>query len=111
MVAFTLTGCAASTTDTSAPTANDGQYAGTYSGDDSGPVSMNVSGTSVDVTATVGGIKYPGSGGISSNGGVSVGIGAGNGVTVSFEGVFANGEGSGTWKSTVGTHGDWSVAR
>lgn len=117
IVAFAITGCASSSDDdSSSPSGNassslDGQYSGTYSGDDSGPVTMNVSGTNVDVTATVGGTKYPGSGGITTTGGVSVGLGAGNGVTVTFEGTFANGKGSGTWRSTAGTHGAWSVAR
>ena len=117
---FALTGCASSSDDEPATSGSgsgsvagslDGQYTGTYSGDDSGPVTMNVSGTSVDVSATVGGTKYPGSGNLAANGGVSVGLGTGNGVTVTFEGTFANGKGSGTWKSTVGTHGAWSVAR
>ncbi len=72
---------------------------------------MTVSGSSVDVVATVAGKNYPGSGEISSNGGVSVGLGAGNGVTVTFEGTFSGGKGSGSWKSTAGTKGAWSVAR
>lgn len=114
---FALSGCASSSDGASSSSSGstaaslDGHYTGTYTGDDSGPVTMTVSGTSVDVVATVAGKDYPGSGGISESGGVSVGLGAGNGVTVKFEGTFANGKGSGTWASTVGTTGAWSVAR
>ena len=72
---------------------------------------MTITATAIDVVATVGGTKYPGSGTVGAGGTVAVGIGAGDGVTVTFEGTFANGAGSGTWKSTVGGKGTWSVKR
>jgi hypothetical protein len=88
-----------------------GSYAGSYGGDDSGPVTMTITGDKVDVVATVGGKQYPGSGQVSGSGGVSVGLGAGNGVTVTFQGTFGSGKGSGTWSSSIGTKGSWSVAK
>lgn len=88
-----------------------GSYKGTYSGDSSGPVTMTISGDTVDVVATVNGTNYPGSGKVESGGGVSVGVGAGGGITVTFSGTFANSKGSGTWQSTAGTKGSWSVSK
>jgi hypothetical protein len=99
-------------TGTATPSAShDGAYSGTYSGDDKGPVTMNVSGANVDVVATVGGKQYPGSGTLDAAGAVSVGIGVGGGLIVTFEGSFAGGKGSGTWRSSAGGKGTWSVAR
>lgn len=89
----------------------EGSYSGTYSGDSSGPVTMEISGDKVDVVATVSGTKYPGSGNIQSNGSVTIGVGAGAGVTVTFSGTFASGKGSGSWQSTAGTKGSWSVSK
>ncbi len=92
-------------------TALDGSYSGTFRGDDTGPVTMTVSGTNVDVVATVGGKQYPASGTLTASGAVNVGIGVGAGVVVTFDGTFADGKGSGTWKSSVATKGTWSVAK
>lgn len=99
-------------TGSATPSAShDGAYAGTYSGDDKGPVTMNVSGANVDVVATVGGKQYPGSGALDAAGAVNVGVGVGGGILVTFEGSFASGKGSGTWRSSAGAKGSWSVAR
>lgn len=89
----------------------EGTYSGTYSGDASGPVTMEISGDKVDVVATVSGTKYPGSGNVQSNGSVSIGVGASAGVTVTFSGTFGSGKGSGSWQSTIGTKGSWSVSK
>lgn len=99
-------------TGTATPSAShDGAYTGTYGGDDKGPVTMNVSGANVDVVANVGGKQYPGSGALDAAGAVSVGIGVGGGLIVTFEGTFAGGKGTGTWRSSAGAKGTWSVAR
>jgi len=123
VVAFASAACSASS-DTDEPSSSsgttsssgsaatlDGSYSGTYSGSDNGPVTMTVSGSKVDVVATVSGKSYPGSGEVGPGGVATVGLGAGDGVTVTFDGTFANGKGSGTWKSTVGGKGTWSVAK
>jgi hypothetical protein len=88
-----------------------GSYSGTYQGDASGPVTMTIAGDTIDVVVTVAGTKYPASGQLSGSGGLSVGIGTGNGVTVTFEGTFAGSKGSGTWSSSVATKGTWSVSK
>lgn len=95
----------------SGTSSNAGSYRGTYTGSDTGTVTMTVSGSNVDVVATVAGKEYPASGSIGSGGSIAVGLGAAEGVTVTFEGTFANGKGSGTWKSTIGGSGTWSVTR
>lgn len=109
-VAMSL-GTAACSSESSGSSSFEGSYSGTYSGDSSGPVTMEIDGDKVDVVATVSGTKYPGSGNIQSNGNVSIGVGAGAGVTVTFSGTFASGKGSGSWQSTAGTKGSWSVSK
>ena len=59
-----------------------GSYSGTYQGDAKGPVTMTITGQAIDVVVTVGGKNYAASGAVASSGGVSVGIGTGDGVTV-----------------------------
>mgnify|MGYP003373601286 CR=1 FL=1 len=105
----TPTGTPTGTTPPSA--SHDGAYSGTYAGHDKGPVTMSVAGTNVDVVATVGGKPYPGSGTLNGAGAVNVGVGVGGGLIVTFEGSFASGKGTGTWRSSAGGKGTWSVAR
>jgi hypothetical protein len=88
-----------------------GAYSGTYQGDAKGTVSMTITGQTIDVIANVAGKNYAASGAVTGAGGVSVGIGTGDGVTVTFEGTFTSAGGSGTWTSSVATHGTWSVAK
>ncbi len=111
-------GPAATSTGTTPPTTPPpsgsiaGSYKGTYEGDDRGPVTMTLTGSMIDVVATVGGKGYPGSGMVAANGGVNLGIGAGAGVTVTFSGSFTNGkDGAGTWSSSAGTEGTWKVTK
>lgn len=88
----------------------DGSYAGTYAGDDTGPVSMTVTGDKVDVVVKVASKSYAGSGDMSGSS-IDFGVGTGNGVVVTFAGSFADGRGSGTWRSSVGGKGTWSVSK
>lgn len=88
-----------------------GSYKGSYSGDDQGAVRMTITGNDIDVVANVAGKDYAASGAVTGNGGVSVGIGTGDGVVVTFEGTFTSTGGSGTWRSSVATKGAWSVSR
>ncbi|MBX3186851.1 MAG: hypothetical protein KF819_07545 [Labilithrix sp.] len=121
IVACALFGCSSSTQGTGGnssgnnasggTTSLDGSYSGSYAGDDTGPVRMTISGDDIDVVVKVGAQEYPASGKVTSGGKVTVGIGAGNGVTVTFDGSFANGSGSGTWKSSIATKGTWSVSK
>lgn len=88
----------------------DGSYAGSYAGDATGPVTMTVTRDKVDVVVKVDGRSYAGSGDL-DGASIDFGVGTGNGVVVTFQGRFADGAGSGTWRSSVGTKGSWSVAR
>ncbi|MBX3231751.1 MAG: hypothetical protein KIT84_42670 [Labilithrix sp.] len=97
--------------DNDGPTSLDGTYSGIYSGDGTGPVTMTISGTNIDVVVTVSGKQYPATGSVTADGGVSVGVGTGEGVVVTFQGTFANGKGSGTWQSSISTKGSWSVSK
>jgi hypothetical protein len=88
----------------------DGSYSGTYAGDGSGPVSMTVTGDKVDVVVKVESKSYAGSGDMSGSS-IDFGVGTGNGVIVTFAGSFADGKGSGSWRSSIGGKGTWSVAK
>jgi hypothetical protein len=128
VTAVALAGCSSNTPSTSsggtsgggtsgggtsgAPAASlAGSYSGTFEGDSSGPLTMTITGDKIDVVATVSGKPYPASGNVGSNGAVSLGVGVGDGVTVTFSGTFANGAGSGTWSSSIATNGTWSVKK
>jgi hypothetical protein len=89
-----------------------GSYSGSYTGDGNGAVSMNVaSDRKIDVTANVNGTNHKGQGDVASDGSVTLGVGAGGDVVVTFTGKFANGKGSGTWRSSISTSGTWSVSK
>jgi hypothetical protein len=120
--ALATAGCSSTTTGsnepgssgTSDPTPGNslaGTYKGAYQGDATGAVRMTIGGDDIDVVANVGGKDYAASGVLADNGGVSVGIGTGDGVVVTFEGTFTSTGGSGTWRSSVATKGTWSVSR
>ena len=104
-------GTSGGTSGTPAGSSLAGSYKGTYRGDDQGAVSMTITGNDIDVVANVAGKDYAASGAVTGSGGVSVGIGTGDGVVVTFEGTFTSTGGSGTWRSSVATKGTWSVAR
>jgi hypothetical protein len=89
-----------------------GTYRGSYGGDAEGDVTMllGADGT-LAVTAEVNGIDEKGEGKVAANGSVSIGIGAKNGVVVTFDGTFANGRASGTWRSNLSTSGSWSASK
>lgn len=89
----------------------DGKYTGRYEGDATGAVEMTVGNGKVDVIANVAGTNYPGTGNVNENGDVTAGVLADQGVTVSFSGKLADGKGVGTWSSSLGTKGSWSVSK
>lgn len=109
VVSLSSVGCSSS--DDSSDTSLEGTYKGTFNGDDTGPVTMTISGTKLDVVATVSGTPYPGSGTVAAGGAASVGLGVGGAVVVTFDGSFSGGKGSGNWKSSTGTKGTWSVSK
>jgi hypothetical protein len=94
------------------PSSFAGTYRGSYGGDAEGDVTMllGTDGT-LAVTAEVNGIDEKGEGKVAANGSVSIGIGAKNGVVVTFDGTFANGRASGTWRSNLATSGSWSASK
>jgi hypothetical protein len=65
----------------------------------------------IEVTATVLLIDYKGQGTVGADGATSVGVGAANGVVVTFAGTFAGGKGTGTWTSSDDDSGTWSVTK
>jgi len=117
-IALLATACSSSDDDdggggvVSGSTSLAGTYRGAYAGDGSGAVTMIVGADgTLDVTAEVDGTPERGQGKVGADGGVNVGIGAKNGVVVTFTGSFANGRGQGTWRSTLSTSGSWSVSK
>jgi len=66
---------------------------------------------SIDVTVVVTGQEYKASGAIGANGAVNSGVGVGGGTVVTFVGTFTSNGGSGTWSSTAGTKGTWTVTK
>jgi hypothetical protein len=93
-----------------------GIYAGSYLGTTNGTLEMKVSASlEVSATANVAGHDYTGDGTLAEDGTLSFGIGIAQGIVATFEGKFieqgAGVSGSGTWASSDGGAGTWSLTR
>jgi len=110
-------GCSGSDTSVGGGSPFVGSYAGSYSGNDFGSVTMTIDvGGNVGLTATssLNGARYSGTGNLDAATGSMTGAGTCGAASCAIAGTFTPGppaRGSGTWSSSIGGSGNWSVQR
>jgi hypothetical protein len=117
LFASIVTGCSGSTAGAYDETpALAGTYTGSYTGHDSGSLTMTIDANGAVSLAAHSYLwgDFAGNGTLRGDIATATGTGGGAGVTFQFDGQFAldsTAKGSGTWRSSNGASGTWSVSR